>query len=73
MGREDVHKFLRSRAVLFCLERRPSRPRRSLGDLIKSCFALFEATDKLQGPVALSMVSVNQRLIPSQRIGFDTA
>lgn len=29
------------------MERRPSRPRRSLGDLIKSCFALFEATDKL--------------------------
>ena len=27
----------------------------------------------LQGPVARSMVSVNQRLIPWQRIGFDTA
>ena len=26
-----------------------------------------------QGPVARSMVSVNQRLIPWQRIGFDTA
>ena len=28
---------------------------------------------KIQGPVARSMVSVNQRLIPLQRIGFDTA
>ena len=29
---------------------------------------------KIQGPVARSMVSViNQRLIPWQRIGFDTA
>ena len=27
----------------------------------------------LQGPVARSMVSVNQRLIPWQRIGFNTA
>ena len=26
-----------------------------------------------QGPVARSMVSVNQRLIPWQRIGFETA
>ena len=26
-----------------------------------------------QGPVARSMVSVNQRLVPWQRIGFDTA
>ena len=26
-----------------------------------------------QGPVAQSMVSINQRLIPWQRIGFDTA
>ena len=26
-----------------------------------------------QGPVAWSMVSVNQHLIPWQRIGFDTA
>ena len=26
-----------------------------------------------EGPVARSMVSVNQRLIPWQRIGFDTA
>ena len=26
-----------------------------------------------QGPVARSMVSVNQRLLPWQRIGFDTA
>ena len=29
--------------------------------------------NKHQGPVARSMVSVNQRLIPWQRIGFDTA
>ena len=28
---------------------------------------------KKQGPVARSMVSVNQRLIPWQCIGFDTA
>ena len=26
-----------------------------------------------EGPVSRSMVSVNQRLIPWQRIGFDTA
>ena len=55
--------FFVCRAVLFCLERRPLRRRRSLGDLIKSCFALFEATDKLQGPVARSMVSVNNILV----------
>ena len=29
--------------------------------------------EQFQGPVARSMVSVNQRLIPSERIGFDTA
>ena len=28
---------------------------------------------KFLGPVAQSMVSVNQRLIPRQHIGFDTA
>ena len=33
----------------------------------------FFKLHQAQGPVARSMVSVNQHLIPSQRIGFDTA
>ena len=49
-------------------------------NFLRSCIATVHPTLKIRqlmililGPVARSMVSVNQRLIPWQRIGFDTA
>ena len=47
----------------------------SVGTCIETClsFPLCASNSDNLGPVARSMVSVNQRLIPWQRIGFDTA
>ena len=43
------------------------------GDVFSIYIMTYNTRFVFQGPVARSMVSVNQRLIPWQRIGFDTA
>ena len=50
----------------------PKRMQRWWASWIRSIMQMVEDVIH-QGPVDKNMVSVNQRLIPWQRIGFDTA